>query len=344
VRRTLEIAPLLLVAIAATAHADRATSLEHYEEGKQAYASGSFERALEEFDRAYQVWPAPEYLHDMAQALRRLGRCDEAIGHFVRYLDEKPDAFNRGETEERIAELRETCPRVQVAASPQQEAGPKAPQTRRSRSLPPARAQAALDVSGDAAPVAPIERGAAPAVGHSSPRRPEPSPWSAAASLGLAFLEAGPVVMPPVTHIALSGHLQTNLPFALKLGAGIGIGRLPYDDIMRGTVWLAGPEVIASGSHPLRRELALHAGAAVGANLVWGLGEGNPFTAEGRVGDLLLLPRARVELGLDWRASDRATVRLAPLGYQISPRRAPLAADIAALHGFSMSAGVTLDL
>jgi hypothetical protein len=161
---------------------------------------------------------------------------------------------------------------------------------------------------------------------------------------GVSWLDVGPVVMPPVPQLAFAAHHHTNLPFALQLGAGVALARLPYDDRMSGTSWLAGPELAVAGSHSVRPGIAVIASAALGAQRVSGLDEGNPFTADGRASDPIWMPRARVELGAAWRAGHRLTVRVVPLGYQFSPRRPPLAADIPALHGLTLSAGVAVDL
>lgn len=83
----------------------KASSLEHYKKGRTAYAAGGFAAAIDEFELAYREHPAPEYLHDIAQAYRRLDKCD-AVSYFERYLAAKPDAKNRADVERALAELR----------------------------------------------------------------------------------------------------------------------------------------------------------------------------------------------------------------------------------------------
>jgi len=149
--------------------------------------------------------------------------------------------------------------------------------------------------------------------------------------------------MPPVPDLSLGVLHDMNLPAHLQLGARLSVARLPFDDVMTGTVWLTGPELIASASHALHPRIAAIGGVAVGAQLISGLSAGNPFTTDGEEHGAFVALRLRGELGVAWRASDRISVRVAP-GYHFMPRRSAFAADIGALHGFAIDAGVSLDL
>jgi hypothetical protein len=169
------------------------------------------------------------------------------------------------------------------------------------------------------------------------------NPWHPTASAGIAILDAGPVVMPPTPELSLGVLRDLPLPYSVQLGANLSIARLPFDDVMTGTVWLAGSELTASGAYPVSSRLAIIGGIGAGAQLVAGLSDGNPFTAGGMAHDSFVALRLRGELGIAWRASDRFVLRVAP-GYQVMPRRAALADDIDALHGVVFRAGIALDL
>lgn len=149
--------------------------------------------------------------------------------------------------------------------------------------------------------------------------------------------------MPLTPELSLGVLRDLPLPYSLQVGANLSIARLPFDDTMSGTVWLAGPELVASAGYPLTPKLSLLGGLAAGAQLISGLSTGNPFTPNGMAHDSFVALRLRGELGVAWRANDRLVVRVAP-GYQLTPRRAPFAADIDALHGFVLHAGIAVDL
>jgi hypothetical protein len=454
--------------LASSAHADKQTSLSHYHDGKRAYAAGKFAAAVASFERAYAEWDTPEYLHDIAQAYRRLGRCDQAATHFERYIAAKPDAPNRGAVRGHIEALRAKCPvKTRSAASrtanTPTSAGSKTASTPASAPSEPAPASAASKAApantpttgsgapsktaattttgtgagtatgsgtataaaagtrtgtalgpGTSAPAGAtstsLENGAGTATGagtarapgtaarpqgastsaasesargsaevaasgstpsgstaSGSPRvaaagaaaatsasistsasSPPRSAWHPTARAGLLLLDAGPVVMPAIAEIAagVMRDVPLRLPadLSLQLGANLSFARLPYADRMSGTVWLGGPELFATSSRRLASRFSGFAGLGAGAHVLAGLGEGNPFTANGTASDILVTLRVRGELGAAWRASDRVTFTVVPLGYMFSPRRSPLATDIPALHGFAMHAGVSLEL
>ena len=115
---------------------DTARSKELYDQGSRAYKAGEYRRAVELFLEAYDLSGAPAILFNIAQAYRLDGACADALIYYRRSLAEEPDAANRAEVEERIAEM-ETCkekpsrapaepPRAAVAAPPSAAAEPPA--------------------------------------------------------------------------------------------------------------------------------------------------------------------------------------------------------------------------
>lgn len=99
----------LLGSAAARADEDEAErksrALALLKEGRSRYDLGRFEEAITLFEASYQVWPYPETLYNLAQAHRQLKHYDRAVFYYRSYLRNKPDAANRAEVEERIAEL-----------------------------------------------------------------------------------------------------------------------------------------------------------------------------------------------------------------------------------------------
>lgn len=125
--RTTLLCITLFVAVAssATAHAqepDAAATAEARRIARRAtrdYNAGRYPQALEGYERAYALVPAPGLLFNLGQCLREIGRHGEAVEHFERYLRERPDAPNA----ELVRELmRESRAAMQTGAALEQEA------------------------------------------------------------------------------------------------------------------------------------------------------------------------------------------------------------------------------
>ncbi len=78
----------------------------HREQGKQGINRGDYEQAVSEFRHAYEAKADPMFLHDIAEAYRRLGNKEQAIFFYRRYLATYPDAPNRALVMEHVANLR----------------------------------------------------------------------------------------------------------------------------------------------------------------------------------------------------------------------------------------------
>lgn len=100
---------LIVVAIAARgAHADDAATRaakRHFERGEKLYALTRFSEALDEYQKAFDAKPIPDFLFNIGQCYRNLGDYDSAIFSYRKYLTAAPDAANRAQVEQLIAEL-----------------------------------------------------------------------------------------------------------------------------------------------------------------------------------------------------------------------------------------------
>jgi tetratricopeptide (TPR) repeat protein len=91
---------------------DAATEAKaHYELGMTAYEVGHYDRAIEAFNRAYRLDPAPILLFNIAQAHRKKGDRTQAIDFYRRYLDGAPGAADREQVQARIRELEASDPK-----------------------------------------------------------------------------------------------------------------------------------------------------------------------------------------------------------------------------------------
>jgi tetratricopeptide (TPR) repeat protein len=77
----------------------------HFTRGEKLFALGKFEQAIEAYQKAYDAKPLPAFLFNIGQCYRNLGDYDAAIFSFKKYLKLAPDAENRVQVEEYIAEL-----------------------------------------------------------------------------------------------------------------------------------------------------------------------------------------------------------------------------------------------
>lgn len=103
---------------------DQARSRALYDEGSRAYKAGDYPKAIELFLAAYDLSHVPAILFNVAQAYRLAGTCDRALEYYRRSLEEEPDAANRAEVEERIAEM-EKCTDARREAVPPPAAEPE---------------------------------------------------------------------------------------------------------------------------------------------------------------------------------------------------------------------------
>ena len=135
---------LLLVSSTAWAKptaAQRAGAQKHYEAGVAHYKAGEFVEAAAEFEEALALRPMPQWLFNLASAYRAAKQPEKALENYQKYLEAAPDAPNRAQVEQRIAEA-------------QREIDAKAPPPEPVRAAPPpsARPPKAVAPAAEAAP------------------------------------------------------------------------------------------------------------------------------------------------------------------------------------------------
>jgi tetratricopeptide (TPR) repeat protein len=90
--------------LSAAAHADEEAE-RHATLGQRLLARGQAQEAIAEFRRAYELRADPRFLFDIADGYRQLGRVDQALFFYERYLSTAPDASDRDDVEQQIADL-----------------------------------------------------------------------------------------------------------------------------------------------------------------------------------------------------------------------------------------------
>jgi tetratricopeptide (TPR) repeat protein len=110
----------------AAAHAD-AEAERHATLGQRLLARGQPQEAIAEFRRAYELRADPRFLFDIAEGYRQVGRVDQALFFYERYLSAAPDAPDRDEVEEQMSDLEKSRSRSPLASPPAIKSPPPSP-------------------------------------------------------------------------------------------------------------------------------------------------------------------------------------------------------------------------
>jgi tetratricopeptide (TPR) repeat protein len=208
------VALLVLLALPRPALADAAgDKLAHAYllTARDAFQKGHIEEALNQFTEAYRASGRPAFHYNIGICLERLGRTEEAIAAFQRYLAEEPHPTDARSVRERIetlrAKLRAQRPPATPAASPPTPAA--SPPTPAAPPPTPAAPPAASPTGAVAAP-------------------PSPAPAAAVA------LEPEPLTVRPATHTPIykKWWLWTAVgaaAVAVAVGVGVGAALTPND-------------------------------------------------------------------------------------------------------------------
>jgi tetratricopeptide (TPR) repeat protein len=81
----------------------------HNATAKKLFNLGLFEQAAEEYMKAYQAKPTPEFLFNLGQCHKRITKrrnVEKAIFYFESYLQNRPNSPVRGEVEAEIRKLK----------------------------------------------------------------------------------------------------------------------------------------------------------------------------------------------------------------------------------------------
>jgi tetratricopeptide (TPR) repeat protein len=108
-----------------TAHAQTAPALKpedsaearaarsHFDLGTEFYTAKNYEAARLEFETAYRLYPAPDFLYNLAKVSEKQGRTKEAIDYLERYVRAKQDEAGS----EAGAEVRAELERLRAQAA-----------------------------------------------------------------------------------------------------------------------------------------------------------------------------------------------------------------------------------
>ncbi len=314
---------------------------QHYEKGTTHYNLGRFDEAIDEFTKAFELYPEPVFLYNIAQSYRMKENWERAKFFYKRYLSLSPDAKNRADVETRIAEMdaelakakpgpvtptnptptnpTPTGPTTPTNPTP---TGPTTTPTPTGPAAPPTGTDTAQTGTTDTGVTSSVVPGAS-IVGEYH----RDKPLRLALNVGPAFvaLGQGPDVPAQFTFDVNVGYAFTRGKLGLGAGMAVGYTPIPYEadpaipDGKNGTAGLANWAILGQGAYALGTKIDLRAELGVGVTWFTGLAEANPFTNHAQASDGPVPMFAfRAGLGLDWHVSGGLTLTVSPVVFSHS--------------------------
>lgn len=81
------------------------TARRHFDKADKLFALGRFDEALEQYEKAFDAKPIPDFLFNIGQCYRNLGDYEAAIFSFRKFLTLEPETPRRAAVEQLIDEL-----------------------------------------------------------------------------------------------------------------------------------------------------------------------------------------------------------------------------------------------
>lgn len=364
---------LALITVAArpapAAEPAKKSARPHYEKGASEYNLGHFTESIGEFEKAYEIDPAPILLFNIAQAHRQNGNNERAAFFYRRYLEQAPNAANRPEVEKRIKDLDEVMkqqndvkrrPPTEVTDQDRREARPTEPPR-----APASAVAAPAPAPGPTAPPAMTPTNVVPASAPAATVAAPPDATlasgksDAASDLGRRVklrLSAGPAFPSysgrdlggesTILAVRLGGEYIFELggPAYLDVGLSASYAPFTYTNINSGdnqgaSFW----GLMATGAYRYRLTPAFDLSGELGLGVVWwsGLGDGNPFTVDA-VGANGAVPMPSLQLGVNaiYRLPRRVFVFAQPSFLYSKTTSDGLSSAVSAVSRFEIAFGV----
>jgi tetratricopeptide (TPR) repeat protein len=218
---------------AAKNNKQRARAKEHFAQAEKYYRLGQFEAALAGYEKAYDILPLPDFLFNMAQCQRQLGRCKEAIPLFEAFLRDKPDAD------------------LEMAGSLIDECREKLQRQEEQRLRAEAEAKARIEAEAKARAAAEAKANAAEA---NAEANAPPNAKNELLAVPVTVASSAPLAVTPPPPVDQGSVLQTwwfwTIVGAGAVAAGVGIG-VAVDQSQTRTVWV--PPTGSMGTIDIRR-------------------------------------------------------------------------------------------
>jgi tetratricopeptide (TPR) repeat protein len=132
---------------------ERAVARRHFLRGKELHAAGKYREAAEEYLAAYERFPAPAFLYNVAQVYRLAGDKKTALEHYRKYLELEPEGEGSADAREFVAALEAAlAAESEAAAQAKPQQVPQQPPQRTDPIEPPAQRTPITDAGVDSNP------------------------------------------------------------------------------------------------------------------------------------------------------------------------------------------------
>jgi hypothetical protein len=351
---------VFLLAASIPAFADEATARAQFSAGERAYNLGDFNKAVELFKKAYEEWPEPAFLFNIAQTYRQSGDCKQALFFYKRFLALKQNDTKKPlkpelkkEVENRIAELEECARRELANKPPDQLDNGSGSTTTTSTTTPPRNTPA----NTTAKPNPTTATGETETDGENededtgeepTPGAPSEGPKMISARVlgGAGKLNAGDLDTPlQFFGTIVGGYPLTVAPkVQIELGAALSFTPVPYTTTMgeHGSGGIVGILANAAPSYTIVPKLVGRVEVGVGLSVFTGLGKmGNPFTegglpASGPLSTFL----ARAAISGDYAVTPNVVITATPIAFAYQPAPTGFSPSITSLTTLSFMVGV----
>ena len=304
---------------------------EHFAKATIAYNLGRFDEAIADFTKAYEVWPQPAFLYNIAQAHRLAGRCKDALYFYKRFraLMERGDANplrpeRREELDRFINELSDCAARTDAMAQRPPDtiekpvSSPAPAESAPTEAVTQPKSPAAVEsANGEVSADADTHLDAGEAIAAGAGRREHHLVVGFKTGVSTVTIGAlGTAVQPRIAAAAAFRLTLATIP--LELGAGFSYTPLPYDvvgETKRATL-LASHAFVAS-SYLVTRNTSLRGELAVGLTTLSGLTAGNPL-ARDQLAAWFVLPSVRASITGEYVLLPELVATISPIGISYS--------------------------
>jgi hypothetical protein len=319
---------------------------EAFLKGNTAYNLGRFDEAVEHFTKAYEAWPQPEFLYNIAQSYRLAGNCKQSLHFYKRFrsLKETDRAAplspqKREEVEKFIGQLTECVAKADSSADQKPDTIDRPGQhTGTTTGTQPA-GTTGTQPSGTTTTTSTSTTALANPDGDedddddddTSIRKTAmatPKLVSARLVSGIAVLRSGDLDIPVQPSFGVIGGYPLPVgPLVLELGASLSYSPLPYQAMnadKMGT--MLGVRAAVSAVYPVHDNVLVRGDLGLGIVSLAGLAMGNPITETQEAGSFTL-PSFRFGVAADVLITPNIAATISPFGFSYSPGADGMYAD-----------------
>jgi tetratricopeptide (TPR) repeat protein len=346
------IAPHTAAAQSASA---QATAEDYYTKGDTAYNLGRYADAADWFTKAYEAWPQPEFLYNIAQSYRLGGNCKQALHFYKRFKSLKEKDKEAPLSKKKLKEIDGFIKTLTSCAETADDIGDQPPDgidhpvdhttdpVDHTNDHP-------VDHTNDHTNDHPVDHTTDP-VDHTNDDVATDDDAddadeddvdddddegveetgtfgaklvSVRATGGVALIDAGDNNDIPVqpAFVLDIGYPLAAGPVNLDVGAAVSFSPIPYGNA---TASLLGLLANVGVTYPVTEQIGVRADVGLGLLTFNGLEEGNPFTMGGVGTDGALgMFNARFAIAGDYAITDNIIATVTPFAFAYSPAKAGL--------------------